>query len=355
MELNEFLPLSYNYMDIFFGVRLFKLYYYVNLIINKMMLSKPHGSSYLRHEKNFLKTHSLLLIFGIFITFFSLSNLDSTHASHLEINTTKLTENMYIIHGSGGNVILSIGGDGVILVDDQYAPVTEKMKSVIANITNKLIKFVINTHLHPDHVGGNEKLGEVGAIIVSHENVRKRLSSDQFFEFINQTIPALSEKGLPIITFSDNMTFYQNDEEIKITHLDSGHTDGDSAVYFTKNNVIHVGDDFSDKSYPFMDLSSGGSVDGLISSLQSILSMINKDTKVVGGHSGISNQTKVKDYLNMLIDVRDVINNMKREGKSLNEIIQLKPTSQYDTIYHDHSFIKPKDFVINIYMSLNSK
>ena len=302
-----------------------------------------------------LKTYSFLLMLGTFITLLSLSNLDIAYSSHLKINTTKLIDNMYAIHGSGGNVILSIGNDGVILIDDQYAPVTEKLKSVIANLTEKPIKFVINTHLHPDHVGGNEKLGEEGAIIVSHDNVRKRLSSDQFFEFINQTIPAMSVKGLPIITFSENMTFYQNDGEIKITHLDNGHTDGDSAVYFTNNNVIHVGDDFSDRSYPFMDLSSGGSVDGLISSLKKILLMINKDTKVVGGHSGISNQTKVKDYLDMLIDVRDIINNMVKEGKSLNEIIQLKPTTKYDIIYHDHSFIKPKDFVTNIYMSLKER
>jgi glyoxylase-like metal-dependent hydrolase (beta-lactamase superfamily II) len=292
---------------------------------------------------------------GTFFTFISLSNIDTIDASHLEINTTKLTNNMFVIHGSGGNVILSIGNNGVILVDDQYTPVTEKIKSVIANMTNKPIKFVINTHWHPDHTGGNENLGEAGAIIISHDNVRKRLSNDQFFEFINKTIPTLSQKGLPTITFSNNMTFYQNDEEVRITPLDSGHTDGDSAVYFTNNNVIHVGDDFSDRSYPFMDLSSGGSVDGLISSLRSIISIINEGTKVVGGHSEISNQTKVKNYLNMLIDVRDIINNMIKEGKSLDEIIQLKPTSQYDTIYHDYSFLKPKDFVTNIYMSLNSR
>jgi glyoxylase-like metal-dependent hydrolase (beta-lactamase superfamily II) len=292
---------------------------------------------------------------GILIAFLYLTNLDKIYASHLEINTTKLNENMYVIHGSGGNVLLSIGKDGVILVDDQYAPVTEKLKSVIANFTDQPIKFVINTHLHPDHVGGNEKLGEAGAIIVSHDNVRKRLSSDQFFEFINLTIPALSEKGLPIITFSQNMTFYQNDEEIKITHLDDGHTDGDSAVYFTKNNVIHVGDDFSDRSFPLMDLSSGGSIDGLILSLKKIISMLNEDTKIVGGHSGISNQTKVKDYLNMLIDVHGKISNMIKEGKSLYEIIKSKPTSTYDTIYYDHSFIKPKDLVTNIYMSIHDK
>ncbi|MGE3859725.1 MAG: MBL fold metallo-hydrolase [Nitrososphaeraceae archaeon] len=281
-----------------------------------------------------------------------MSNFDETYASHLEINSTKLTNNMYTIHSSGGNVILFIGDDGVILVDDQYAPVTKKLKSLIGNLTNKPIKFVINTHWHPDHVGGNEKLGETGTIIISHDNVRKRLSTVQFFEFINQTIPPLSKNGLPIITFSENMTFHQKNEEIQISHLNDGHTDGDSAVYFSKNNVIHVGDDFSDRSYPFMDLSSGGSVDGLISSLQSILSKINKDTKVVGGHSGISNQTKVREYLNMLTDVRNIIYNMIKDGKSLNEIIQSKPTSRYDIIYHDYSFIKPKDFVTNIYMSL---
>jgi cyclase len=208
-----------------------------------MILTKTPSLSGIMYDRN-LKDIFILLMLGTFITFLSLSNLDIAYASHLKINTTKLIDNIYAIHGSGGNVILSIGNDGVILIDDLYAPVTEKLKSVIANLTEKPIKFVINTHIHPDHVGGNEKLGEERVIIVSHDNVRKRLSSDQFFEFINQTIPAMSVKGLPIITFSENMTFYQNDEEIKITHLDNGHTDGDSAVYFTNNNVIHVGDDF---------------------------------------------------------------------------------------------------------------
>jgi cyclase len=302
-----------------------------------------------------MSSYSLLILLGIIITFLYLTNVNKIYASHLEINTTKLNDNMYVIHGSGGNVLLSIGKDKVILVDDQYAPVTKKLKSVIANLTDKPIQFVINTHLHPDHVGGNEKLGEAGAIIVSHDNVRKRLSSDQFFEFINITIPALSEKGLPIITFSQNITFYQNDDEITINHLDDGHTDGDSAVYFTKNNVIHVGDDFSDRSYPLMDLSSGGSIDGLISSLKKILSMLNEDTKVVAGHSGISNKTKVKEYLNMLIDIHGKISNMIKEGKSLDEIIKSKPTLKYDMIYSDHSFIKPKDLVTNIYTSIYNK
>ena len=323
--------------------------------MNKLILAKSYSFSYITYERNKLIIHLLLIMLGIFFVFLSLSTVDVTYASHLETNTTKLNNNMYIIEGSTVNVIVFIGNDGVILVDDQYAPVTEKIKSVIANLTDKPIKFVINTHWHPDHTGGNENLGEAGAIIISHENVRKRLSNDQFFEFINMTIPALPEKGLPIITFSKNLTFYQNNEEIKITHLDNGHTDGDSVVFFTKNNIIHVGDVFSDRSYPLMDLSSGGSIDGLIASLKKILLMINKDTKVVGGHSGISNQTKVKEYLNMLIDIHTDINKMIKEGKSLDEIIKSKPTSKYDTIYYDHSFIKPKDIITNIYMSLHNR
>lgn len=295
---------------------------------------------------------SMLLIIIVLVVLLSLSKLDLINASHLEINTTKLTDNMYIIQGSGGNVILYDVEDGVILVDDQYAPVTEKIEAIIANLTNKSIKIVINTHWHPDHTGGNENLGELGAIIISHENVRKRLNDDQFFEFINMTIPALSEKGLPIITFSDNITIYQNDDEIKIVHLDNGHTDGDSAVYFSNNNIIYVGDDFSDRSYPFVDLSSGGSIDGLISSLQKVLLMIDNDTKVIAGHSGISNKTKVEDYLDMLINIKDNINKMMQEEKSLDDIIKSRPTLKYDDIYHDYSFIKPKDFITNIYMSL---
>src|ERR671913_351213 len=275
--------------------------------------------------------------------------------NNVTIKTTELTDSIYMLEGSGGNILVSIGQDWVFMVDDQFAPLTVKIKDAISKITDKPIKFVINTHWHPDHTGGNENLGEAGVIIVSHDNVKKRLSTEQFSDFFKRSVPPLSEKGLPIITFSDNMSIYQNDDEINIIHLDNGHTDGDSIVHFTNNNVIHVGDDFSDRSYPFMDLSSGGSIDGLISSLKKIVSIINKDTQVVGGHSGISNQTKVKDYLDMLIDIYNNINQMMQEGKSLDEIIQLKPTLNYDTTYYDHSFIKPKDLVTNIYMSINER
>jgi glyoxylase-like metal-dependent hydrolase (beta-lactamase superfamily II) len=272
--------------------------------------------------------------------------------NNITIKTTKLTDSIYMLEGSGGNVIVSVGQDGVFMVDDQFAPLTVKIKDAFSKITDKPIKFVINTHSHPDHTGGNENLGETGAIIVSHDNVKKRLSTEQFSDFFKRSVPPLSEKGLPIITFSDNMSIYQNDDEINIIHMDNGHTDGDSIVYFTKNNVIHVGDDFSDKAYPFIDISSGGTIDGLISSLKTISLIIKDNTKVISGHAGISNKTKVNEYANMLIDVRNQISQMITEGKSLEDIISLQPTSKYDKIYYDYTNIKPKDFVTLVYQSL---
>lgn len=274
---------------------------------------------------------------------------------NITINVTKLTDSIYMLEGSGGNIVVSVGEDGVFMVDDQIAPLTEKIREAISEITDQPIKYVINTHWHPDHTGGNENLGELGAIIVSHDNVRERLSTEQFSEFFQRSSPPLSEKGLPIVTFSDNMTIYQNDDEIKIIHVDKGHTDGDSIVYFKNNNVIHVGDDFRDISYPFIDLSSGGSIDGLISALETTASIINDDTKVVSGHSEISNKTKVVEFTNMLKDVRDAISEMIEEGNSLEEIIASNPTSQYDEIYYDHTMLSQDDFVTHIYQSLTKK
>lgn len=305
----------------------------------------------------FVVIGGLLLIFGsndgVVVDDYSY-NVYAQDENNVTIKTTKLTDSIYMLEGSGGNILVSVGEDGVFMVDDQFAPLTVKIKDAISKITDKPIKFVINTHWHPDHTGGNENLGEASAIIVSHDNVRKRLSTEQFSDFFKRSVPPLSEKGLPIITFSDNMTIYQNDDKIHIIHMDNGHTDGDSIVFFTKNNVIHVGDDFSDKAYPFIDISSGGTVDGLISSLKTISSRINDETKVVSGHTGISNKTKVDEYANMLTDVRNKTSQMITEGKTLEDIITLQPTSKYDKIYYDGN-IKPEDFVTHMYQSLTKK
>jgi glyoxylase-like metal-dependent hydrolase (beta-lactamase superfamily II) len=297
---------------------------------------------------------SCFVIAGLLVFILSIND-NNLYAQNenVTINTTKLTDSIYMLEGSGGNIAVSVGQDGVFIVDDQFAPLTEKIKEATSKISDKPIKFVINTHWHSDHTGGNENLGELGAIIISHDNVRKRLSSDQVIEFLNRTVPALSEKGLPIVTFSNNITIYQNGDEVRIVHVDNGHTDGDSIVYFTKNNIIHVGDDFSDKSYPFIDISSGGSIDGLISSLETISSTINDETKVISGHTGISNKSKVNDFTNMLKDIRDQVAQMKGEGKSLDQIIASNITARYDQIYHENTSRKPNDFVTFVYQSLS--
>ncbi len=319
--------------------------------------------SKLNLSKSFNKEKSIVFMsyfaIGLLLSLLTLTSIIvndvNAQFENVTINTTKLTDSIYMLKGSGGNIIVSAGQEGVFMVDDQFAPLTEKIKDAISKITDQPIKFVINTHLHPDHVGGNENLGELGAIIVSHDNVRKRLSTEQFSEFFNRTVPPLPEKGLPITTFSDNMTIFQNGDEVKIIHVDNGHTDGDSIVYFTKNNVIHVGDDFNDKSYPFIDISNGGSIDGLISSLQTISSIIDDETKVVAGHSEISNKIKVKDFTNMLKDVREKVSQMIEDGKSLKEIIASQPTSKYDEIYYDYTRFQPEDFITFIYQSLIKK
>src|SRR5918993_685727 len=319
--------------------------------------------SKLNLSKTFNKEKSIVFMsyfaIGLLLSLLTLTSIIvndvNAQDENVTIKTTELTESIYMLEGSGGNIIVSLGEDGVFMVDDQFAPLTEKIKEVISKITDQHIKFVINTHWHPDHTGGNENFGELYALIVSHDNVRKRLSTEQFQEFFNRSVPPLSEKGLPIITFSDNMTIFQNGDEIKIIHLDNGHTDGDSIVYFTKNNVIHVGDDFSDKAYPFLDIRAGGSIDGLISSLKMISFIINNETKVVSGHAGISNKTKVNEYANMLTDVRNQISQMITEGKSLQDVIASQPTSKYDKIYYYYTSRKPKDFVTHVYQSLTKK
>lgn len=293
----------------------------------------------------------LLLLFTLTVTV----NDVNAQGENVTINTTKLSNNTYLLKGSGGNILVSVGQDGVFMVDDQFAPLTEKIKEAISNITDQPVKFVINTHWHSDHTGGNENFGELGAVIISHDNVRERLSTEQFLAFFNRTVAPLPEKGLPIITFSDNMTIFQNGDEIRIIHVDNGHTDGDSIVYFTKNNVIHVGDDFNDKTYPLIDISSGGSIDGLISSLQTISSLIDDETKVVSGHSEISNKTKVNAFITMLKDVRQNVSQLIQNGESLEEIIASQPTSKYNEIYYDHSRLKPGDFVTMVYQSLTRK
>lgn len=270
----------------------------------------------------------------------------------VQIKTVRASENIYMLLGHGGNIGVCVGEEGVFLVDDQFAPLTEKIKAALGEISGKDVRFVINTHWHFDHVGGNEKMGETGAVIVAHENVRKRMSTDQFIKFFQKEIPASSKIALPIITFAQDITFHLNEEEIVVFHVNNAHTDGDAIVYFRNSNVIHMGDIYFSGIYPFIDTSSKGTVNGVINAAKGVLSFINDDTKIIPGHGPLSNKAELTVYVDMLISLKDKISKHILEGKTLEEVLAGKPTQEFDTKW-GNGFLSPDQFVQILYEDLS--
>ena len=270
----------------------------------------------------------------------------------VEIKSAKLSDNVYVITGKGGNIGLLIGKDGHILIDDQFAPLTNKILDMIHNLSNQPIKFLINTHWHPDHTGGNKNFGKSGSLIISHENVRERLSTEQFIEFMERKIKPLPVEALPIITFTDSISFHINNETVRIYHFPNAHTDGDSMIYFKENNILHTGDIFVTNRYPFIDISSNGTIDGIIEALEKIIPLLNKETVIIPGHGNISNLNDLLEYLSMLQDVRNNIFLQVNKGYSIKQILESNPTSPFDHKYGNDKFITPNDFVTSVFQSL---
>jgi glyoxylase-like metal-dependent hydrolase (beta-lactamase superfamily II) len=273
-------------------------------------------------------------------------------APAVEIRTTELTPHLYALAGRGGTIGLSIGEDGVLLVDDQYAPLTESILAAIGELTDQPVRFVLNTHWHGDHTGGNENLGRAGALIVAHENVRARMSTDQFLEAIQRAIPASPAAALPVITFSDAVTFYWNDEEIHAYHVEPAHTDGDSVVVFRKADVVHAGDIFWNSGYPLIDLSSGGSIDGMIRVVRDLLATTGPATRFIPGHGAVGDRADVAAYLRMLETTRATIAEMIANGASLEEVQAAKPTAPFDTA-RGTAFYSKEQYVSFVYDSIN--
>jgi len=270
----------------------------------------------------------------------------------VQIKTVKTSGNVYMLMGSGGNLGVLVGDDGVFLVDDQFAPLTKKIKDAIGKISDKEIRFLINTHWHFDHVGGNENLGETGSVIIAHENVRKRMSTDQFIEFFQKKVPASPKVALPIITFTQDLMFHLNGEDIHVFHVNNAHTDGDSIVYFRNSNVIHTGDIYFAGIYPFIDTSSHGSVNGVIDAAQHILSIIDDNTKVIPGHGSLSNKAELSAYVDMLISMRAKITKQISDGKTLEEIQKTKPAQKFDEKW-GHGMLTSDKFVQILYTDLS--
>ena len=264
------------------------------------------------------------------------------------IKETKITESLYMLTGSGGNMGLSIGDDGALLIDDQYAPLTSKIISKVEALTDKPIRFVVNTHWHGDHTGGNENLGRAGAIIVAHEKVRERLSKGQFMKAFNRHVNPSPKEALPVVTFTERMTIHWNNDELEIMHVDPAHTDGDSAIFFEKANVIHAGDLYFNGFYPFVDASSGGSFAGMIKAGEVLLARADDKTVIIPGHGPLSNKKELQAYVTMLKGVITKVQELIDEGKTREDIIVAKPTASYDGKWGG-GFLKPDNWVGIVY------
>ena len=272
----------------------------------------------------------------------------------MKLETHKLNESLYLITGPGGNIVLSVGANGVFLVDDQIAPMTPALQQAVAAVTPKPVRFVFNTHWHGDHTGGNAVLAGDGAVIVAHDNVRKRLSTEQLMKAFNRKVPPAPPAALPVITFTDSLAFHLNGDDIEVSHVDPAHTDGDSIVWFKKANLIHMGDTFMSAGYPFIDLSSGGSVEGFVKAADKALALAQPSTKIVPGHGPLADREKLKQFRDMVVTIRDRVKKLAVAGKPLAEVKAARPTAEFDKAW-GNAFIKPDQLVEAIYDDVTGK
>ena len=272
--------------------------------------------------------------------------------SKIEVKSEKLGDGVFMLTGAGGNIGVSTGADGVFLIDSQYAPMTDKIKVAIVSLTAQPIRFLLNTHWHGDHVGGNENLGKTGVVIVAQENVRKRMSQEQFNKIFNMKTPPSPAVALPLVTFVDSISLHVNGDDVDAFHVPPAHTDGDAIVYFHKANVLHMGDTFFNGMYPFVDLSTGGSIAGMIGACERGLSMGDASTKIIPGHGPSGNKADLKAFRDMLAASRDAVAPLVKAGKTLDEVKAAKPTAALDEKW-GKGFLKPDIWVSIVYADLS--
>jgi cyclase len=269
----------------------------------------------------------------------------------VEIKPVPVGADIYMLTGQGGNIGVFVGSDGVFLIDDQFAPLTKKITAAIAALSDQPVRFLLNTHWHPDHTGANENMGNAGIVIVAHSNVRKRLAVDNFIEMFAMEAPATDATGLPVITFDDALTFHLNEDEIHISHVESAHTDGDSIVQFRAANVMHLGDIYFAGMYPFIDTNSGGSINGTLKALDHALALSDDNTVIIPGHGPVSNKESLMAYTGMLRTINSRIQKMIAGKSTLAQILTAEPTKDFDEKY-GNGFIKNTAFVEMLYKDM---
>jgi len=277
--------------------------------------------------------------------------------SKVEIKVTKVSGNIYMLEGQGGNIAASVGEDGIVIVDDEFAPLAEKIQAALKNlaITDKPVRFVINTHYHGDHTGGNVPFATSGSTLIAQDNVRKRLASGGTAGnggSVKMEVKPAEKAALPIITFEHDVTVHLNGEDIRALHFPSGHTDGDAIIFFPKNNVVHMGDDFVRYGFPFIDVAGGGSVQGMIDGVEKAAAQLPADVKVIPGHGALSNLDDVRDYIKMLKETSAVVQKALDAHKTLDQMKQEKILAPWAKWSND--FVSQDVFIETLYNSLTN-
>ncbi len=296
-----------------------------------------------------------LLVGAAVILFVCAATAQDQDFSKVQMKVTKVAGNVYMLEGESGNIGASVGEDGIVIVDDQFAPLADKIKAALKGVTDKPVRFVINTHYHGDHTGGNA-IFQKDAPVIAQDNVRKRLEAGGTagnkgsMKFDYKADP---KEALPIITFDHDVTVHLNGEDIRALHFPSGHTDGDSVIFFPKSNVVHMGDDFVTYGFPFIDLGGGGSVEGMIAAVDDVISKLPADVKVIPGHGPLSTLDDMRKFSGMLKDTRAVVEKAMKQGKTLDQMKQekiLEPWQKWGG-----GFVKADAFIETLYNDLSGK
>ena len=274
--------------------------------------------------------------------------------SKVEIRTEKLADDIWVLYGAGGNIGLCSGPDGALLVDDQYPQLSAKILAAAKAANDAPLRWVVNTHWHGDHVGGNENMAAAGALLIAQDRVRQRMIEGQENKTFNRRVDPAPAKALPVVTFHDTTTLHVNGEDAIVFHVAPAHTDGDAIVWFPKANVVHMGDTYFSATYPIIDLESGGSVDGLIAASERVLARIDGATRVIPGHGQVSDKAGLQKYHDMLVGVRAAVTKLIKQKKSLDDVVAAKPTAPWDETW-GKGYMKPDLFTKILYTELSAR
>jgi len=306
----------------------------------------------LMNQRSMKKIARLFVVLALVVPVMTMSAAAQRDWSKAEVKLDKLADGIYLLTGVGGNIAVSVGEDGVLIVDDQYAPMVPKIQEAIKTVTDKPVRFVLSTHWHGDHTGGNEPFAKAKAEIIAHENVRKRMESGSP-NVHGSPVPPAAKVALPIITFDSSLTVHINGEDIRALHFAQGHTDGDSIIFFPKANVIHMGDHFFNMYFPFVDVDSGGNVHGMIENVEKAMAAVPDDVKVIPGHGPLATKKDALEFVRRLKDIVSIVQAAIKKGKTVEQMKTDKILAKYDDM--GKFFIKNDEMIEVTYNELTAK